>query len=250
MKIGKIAALAMCLSLAANFLPVLQTAAVMAERVVVSEDFSGGVDGASLGELDGWTEVNAYLPSGESNNNIYTIRAENNASENQVASFVKGPQSGESRLWAARAIPLPPDANQLSVEFKIRSVSGGGLFDIGFGSGASYGSNGHVRLDFGGSQIIWRAGIGGTWASSANFDTSGGWNTVKLTVDPHAEQSGAVRGRISAEINGVSRGGDWMNSTGSGTVFLPEAGRYFCRTAWRLAGYAHRRLEQKWSLMI
>ena len=183
--------------------------------------FETAETGSYLNTCDGWSNVNAYTDGGL--NNIYTIKTDRNDSGNKVAGFVKGPLSGNSRLWAARAVSLPTGTEQLTVEFKIRSVSGGGLFDIGFGNGGAYGSNGHVRLDFGSSQIIWRAGLSGAWTSAAGLDLTGGWNVVKLTVNPLADQNGAVRGQITAEINGASRGSDWMNSLGNSQVFLPDS---------------------------
>lgn len=203
-----------------TLLPLPNVWAANIETTLWTENFEGAIDGAELYECNGWYAANSYVPSGETNNNIYTTK---NEGSNTVASFVKGPNAGQSRQWAAHEIAAPTGTEKITLQFKLRSNSGSGAFEIGFANGTQWPSNGNLRIALDSNTILWRPGLGGSWTSEARLGAAGSWNDIEIIIEPHKDQNGTVRGMISVKVNGQARGGDWMNSTGLGTVYTPTA---------------------------
>lgn len=220
MKRKKVMSLVLSVMLLLGMMPVQQIHASVMETELWSDDFEGASDGAELYECDGWYAANSYIPTGESNNNVYTTKSEGS---NTVASFVKGPNDGQSRLWAAHEIAAPTGTEKITLQFKLRSNSGSGAFEIGFANGTQWPSNGNLRIVLDSNTILWRPGLGGSWTSEARLGTTGSWNDIEVIVEPQKDQNGTVRGMISVKVNGQARGGDWMNSTGLGAAYTPTA---------------------------
>lgn len=176
------------------------TYATAVPLTVLHDSFGSGIDGQLLSTYDPWYDANAYLPQGQSNNNIYTIRHEQ---DNGTAQFYKGPETGTSRLWAARSLNVPQGAKKITVSFKVRLLSSEATqFEVGFrAADRAWHSNGHIRFFMGTSTIrLLRA-------DGSNYDTYnkltatvGEWNTVTATFDTsncHVKVNGKSSGSFS-----------------------------------------------------
>ncbi len=203
-----------------TLLPLPNVWAANIETTLWTENFEGASDGSSLSDRADWEMANSYVPSGESNNNTYTIKQDGS---NMVANFVKGPNAGQSRQWAARAIQAPEGTEKITISFKIRSNSGTGSLEVGFANGNQWAPNGNLRISFDSNQLLWRPGMGSVWTSEARMGATGSWNDILIVVEPKRAQNGNVRGFFSVTVNGQSRGGDWMNSGGLSAAYTPTA---------------------------